>query len=274
MVVRKSPDEIERMAVAGRILADVHEALAEAVQPGITTNELDRLAESEIRRRGGRPAFKGYAGYPATLNTSVNAQIVHGIPSDRVRLRSGDVVSIDCGVVFAGFYSDSACTWIVGGPHTVDEPTRRLVADTRKALWRGIHAAQVGARVGDISAAIGAVGRRGGYGVVYDHDGRALTGHGIGRQLWEDPPVPGRGRAGRGLRLRPGLVLAIEPMFTLGGAGWAVLDDGWTVVTRDGSLAAHWEHTVALTPSGPRVLTARSDERAWPVSRPGQGSAG
>jgi methionyl aminopeptidase len=268
MVVRKTHAEIARMAEAGAILAEVHELLAEALQPGMTTAELDRLAEAEIRRRSGRPAFKGYASYPATLNTSVNEQIVHAIPSESVRLRAGDVLSIDCGVVLGGYYSDSACTWVVGGEETVDEQTGRLIADTREALWRGICAAQVGARVGDISAAIGEYGRRRGYGVVYDHDGRALGGHGIGRQLWEGPSVPGRGRGGRGLRLKPGLVLAIEPMFTLGADGWTELDDGWTVVTLDGSLSAHWEHTVALTPAGPWVLTARSGESAWPTTAP------
>lgn len=267
MVVRKTPAEIALMAEAGAILARIHELLAAAVEPGVTTGQLDRYAEAEILRRGGQPAFKGYAGYPATLNTSINDEIVHGIPSDRV-LRAGDVLSIDCGVVLGGYYSDSACTWVVGGDETVDERTRALIADTREALWRGIVAAHIGARVGDISAAVGEVGQQGGYGVVYDHDGRSLGGHGIGRQLWEGPSVPGRGRAGRGLRLKPGLVLAIEPMFTLGGDAWGELDDGWTVVTVDGSLSAHWEHTVALTPEGPWVLTARSDEPARPVAAP------
>ena len=268
MVVRKTPAEIEQMAEAGAILAEVHELLKEAVAPGMTTAELDRLAEAEIVRRGARPAFKGYAGYPATLNTSINDEIVHAIPSDAVRLRDGDVLSIDCGVTLGGYYSDSACTWIVGGDDTVDERTRRLIADTREALWRGITATQVGARVGDISAAIGEFGAQRGYGVVYDHDGRSLGGHGIGRQLWEGPSIPGRGRGGRGLRLKPGLVLAIEPMFTLGTDAWAELDDGWTIVSLDGSVSAHWEHTVALTPDGPWVLTARSDEEAWPKPGP------
>ena len=264
MVVRKTPAEIAVMAEAGAILAEIHELLAAAAEPGVTTSELDRYAEAEIMRRGGRSAFKGYAGYPATLNTSINDEIVHAIPSERV-LREGDVLSIDCGVLLGGYYSDSACTWVVGGDEAVDETTRRLIADTRAALWEGIRAAQIGARVGDISAAVGEVGVRGGYGVVYDHDGRSIGGHGIGRQLWEGPSVPGRGRAGRGLRLKPGLVLAIEPMFTLGGQAWRELDDGWTIVSVDGSLSAHWEHTVALTPEGPWVLTARSDEDARPV---------
>ncbi len=249
------------MAAAGRVLADVHQVLAEAVRPGLATAELDRLAEAEIRRRGGLPAFKGLYGYPHTIMTSVNDRIVHGLPGPRT-LRAGDVLSIDTGVLLEDHYTDAACTWIVGGPEAAPPAVRDLVDATRRALWAGIAQLRVGGRIGDVSAAIAAVGDAGGYGVVADHDGNELGGHGIGRRLHEDPMVRNRGRAGRGLRLRPGLVFAIEPMFTLGGTGWRTLADGWTVVSADGSLAAHWEHTVAVAEDGPRVLTALPGEAA------------
>jgi methionyl aminopeptidase len=260
MVVRKTPEEIERMARAGAMLARVHEMLRDAVRPGVTTAELDRRAEREIRALGGVPSFLGYRGYPATLNTSVGAEIVHGIPSERVRLRRGDVVSVDCGVYLDGFHSDSACTYVVGGDEHATDDVRRLVTATYEALWAGIAHLQVGRRLGDVSAAIGAVGDRNGCGVVADHDGHSIGGHGVGRLLHEDPVVLGRGRPGRGMRLRPGLVFAIEPMFTLGSAAFRTLADGWTVVTADGRPASHWEHTVAVTDDGPWVLTARADE--------------
>lgn len=260
MVLRKTPAEIERMAGAGRVLADVHEVLRRQVRAGITTADLDALAETEIRARGGVPSFKGHLGYPATLNTSVNDQIVHAIPSDRTILHGGDVVTIDCGVLLDGFHADAACTWIVGGDAQAPPDVRRLVADTYAALWRGIGQLQVGSRLGDVSAAIGEFGQRRGYGVVADHDGHVIGGHGIGRRLHEDPLIANRGRRGRGLRLKPGLVFAIEPMFTLGTAAWRVLDDGWTTVSADGSTAAHWEHTVAVTEEGPVVLSARAGE--------------
>jgi methionyl aminopeptidase len=249
------------MAAAGSVLADVHQVLAEAVRPGLATAELDRLAEAEIRRRGGLPAFKGLYGYPHTIMTSVNDRIVHGLPGPRT-LRAGDVLSIDTGVLLEDHYTDAACTWIVGGPEAAPPAVRDLVDATRRALWAGIAQLRVGGRIGDVSAAIAGVGDAGGYGVVADHDGNELGGHGIGRHLHEDPMVRNRGRAGRGLRLRPGLVFAIEPMFTLGGTGWRTLADGWTVVSADGSLAAHWEHTVAVAEDGPRVLTALPGEAA------------
>lgn len=260
MVLRKTPQEIEQMAAAGRMLAGVHDALRPAAQPGVTTAELDAYAESLIRARGGVPSFVGYNGYPATLNTSRNNQIVHAIPSPHVELQRGDVLTIDCGVVLDGFHADAACTWIVGGDEHASDAVRRLVADTYEALWRGIAQLQVGNRLGDVSAAIGEFGTRRGYGVVADHDGRSIGGHGIGRHLHEDPFVANRGRRGRGLRLKPGLVFAIEPMFTLGSPAWRVLDDGWTTVSGDGSIAAHWEHTVAVTEDGPWVLSARQEE--------------
>jgi methionyl aminopeptidase len=262
MVTRKTPAEVEAMAEAGAVLAEVHTELGEAVQPGMSTAALDALAERAILERGALPAFKGFRGYPATINTSVNEQIVHGIPRPDVFLRPGDVLTVDAGVVLDGYYADAARTMIVGGPETADERTRALVEHTRDALWAGIAQLVLGKRVGDISAAIAAIGEAGGYGVVADHDGHTLAGHGIGRHLHEDPSVPGRGRPGRGLRLKPGLVLAIEPMFTLGTTAWRTEPDGWTTVTTDGSLAAHWEHTVAVTEDGPRVLTATADDRA------------
>jgi methionyl aminopeptidase len=260
MVLRKTPEEIERMAAAGRMLADVHDELRPAVEPGVTTAQLDAYAETLIRARGGVPSFVGYNGYPATLNTSRNEQIVHAIPSPQVELQRGDVLTVDCGVVLDGFHADAACTWIVGGDEHAPDAVRRLVADTYEALRRGIAQLQVGNRLGDVSAAIGEFGAQRGYGVVADHDGRSIGGHGIGRHLHEDPFVANRGRRGRGLRLKPGLVFAIEPMFTLGSAAWMVLDDGWTTVSCDGSVAAHWEHTVAVTEDGPWVLSARQEE--------------
>lgn len=271
MVERKTPAEIARMAEAGRLLARLHEHLAGAVAPGVTTGELDELAESLIRGWGAEPSFKGWHGYPATINASIGSEIVHGIPSPHRVLHTGDVLKLDAGVLLDGFHSDSACTYVVGGDETASPEVRALLADTREAMWAGIRRLVPGRRVGDVSAAIAEVGDLGGYGVVADHNGRVIGGHGIGRSLWEGPFVSNRGRRGRGLRLRPGLVLAVEPMFTLGGPGWRTLDDGWTIVSTDGSLAAHWEHTVAITDDGPCVLTARSDEPAWPLGPPATG---
>lgn len=260
MVIQKTPDEIELMARAGAVLAQVHEVLAEAVAPGVSTAELDGLAAAEIAARGAEPSFLGHHGYPATLCTSVNDQIVHAFPSASVRLRAGDVVSLDCGVIVDGYHSDAACTWVVGGREQADERTLTLVDAAYAALWAGIAALRPGNRLGDVSYAIGAEADRHGLGVIAEHDGHVVGGHGIGRQMHEDPLVPGRGRPGRGMRLRPGLVFAIEPMFTLGAPGFTVADDGWTISTLDGARAAHWEHTVAVTDQGPRVLTARPAE--------------
>lgn len=255
MIIRKSRDEIQTMARAGAIVAHAHEAVAEAVRPGVTTLDLDRIAERVIRGSGAAPSFKGYRGFPATLCTSINHEVVHGIPSaDRV-LEEGDVVSVDCGAVVGGFHGDAAVTWVVGGIDACDEATRSLVDDTYEALWAGLRACDVGNRLGDVSAAIEAVGRAQGRGVV-----RGYTGHGIGRALHEDPSVPNHGRAGRGMALAAGLVLAVEPMFSAGSPEVEEREDGWTVATLDGSMAAHWEHTVAITPDGPWVLTARGNE--------------
>jgi methionyl aminopeptidase len=259
VIVRKSAAEIEVMARAGQVVARLHEVLREALRPGVSTAQLDEIAEGEIRSRGAVPSFKGYRGFPASLCTSVNDEIVHGIPSPRVILREGDLIKIDAGAVVDGYHGDSAVTWIVGDE--APEEVRGLVERTRAALWAGLLAAQDGNRVTDISAAVEAQALPHGYGVV-----REYVGHGIGRALHEDPQVPNYGRAGRGPRLVPGLVLAVEPMFNLGGAETQTLEDDWTVVTADGSLSAHWEHTVAVTDDGPWVLTARSDEPAWPLA--------
>jgi methionyl aminopeptidase len=261
VIIRKSPAELEIMARAGRVVADVHEILAEALRPGMTTEDLDAIAEREIRSRGAIPSFKGYRGFPATLCTSVNAQVVHGIPSPDVVLAEGDLVKIDVGAVVDGYHGDSAVTLIVG--EGAPEGARALVDATRAALWAGLMAAVAGGRLGDISAAIEQHGISHGHGVVRD-----FVGHGIGRALHEEPPVRNHGKAGKGPKLLPGLVLAVEPMFNAGTADTEVLDDDWTVVTADGSLSAHWEHTVAITEEGPWVLTARSDEPARPHAEP------
>jgi methionyl aminopeptidase len=263
MIVRKSPSEVQLMARAGRVVAELHEVLREVVRPGISTAYLDEIAEREVRSRGGVPSFKGYRGFPATLCTSVNDQIVHGIPSPDVVLAEGDLLKIDAGAIVDGYHGDSAVTWIVGGEETVAPEVRDLVAHTRAGLWAGLAAASRGRRLSDISAAVEAHARPHGYGVV-----REYVGHGIGRALHEDPQVPNYGRAGRGIKLVEGLVLAVEPMFNLGTESARVLDDDWTVVTADGALSSHWEHTVAVTPDGPWVLTARQDEPAWPLAEP------
>lgn len=265
MVTRKTSAEIAAMARSGAALARVHRVVAEAVRPGMSTADLDAVAEREIRSAGAVPSFKGYNAYPASINTSVGPQIVHAIPSPTVVLRPGDVLTVDAGVLLDGFHTDSACTWIVGGPGAAPPAVEALVANTRAALWRGIHALRVGNRLGDVSAAIAACGATGGHGVVGTHNGHTMGGHGIGRRLHEDPFVSNEGRPGRGLRLKPGLVVAIEPMFTLGHPSWRTLDDGWTTVTLDGAVAAHWEHTVAVTDEGPWVLTALDGEVARPL---------
>jgi methionyl aminopeptidase len=261
MVVQKTPDEIELMAQAGEILAAVHEVLREAVEPGVTTADLDAIATEEIARRGGEPGFRGLYGFPSATCVSIGDEIVHGVPSRR-RLRRGDVVSVDCGVLYQGYHSDAACTWVAGGRSAADERTTELIDATYEALWRGIAALRPGGRLGDVSYAIGSVAQRHGLGVIAEHDGHRVGGHGIGRELHEDPMILGHGRPGRGLRLRPGLVFAIEPMFVLGEPGFRDGADGFVLRSLDGSTAAHWEHTVAVTPGGPRVLTARPGERS------------
>ena len=269
MIIRKSPAEIEIMARSGKIIADMHELVAEAVRPGVSTGELDRLAEDYVRAQNAVPAFLGYGGSgsripcPATLCASVNDEIVHGIPSTDTVLQEGDLIKVDAGCVLEGYYSDSAVTWIVGGEDTVSPEVARLVRATREGLWAGLMEAKPKQRIGDISAAVEAVGRREGYGIVHEY-----VGHGVGRALHEDPQVPNHGRRGRGPKLTNGLVLAVEPMFNLGTEETETLEDEWTVVTADGAMSAHWEHTVAITPDGPWVLTARSDEPAHPLEEP------
>jgi len=255
MIVRKSPAEVELMARAGAIVARANMAVRDALRPGMTTADLDRIAEDVIVREGAIPSFKGYHGFPATLCTSRNHEIVHGIPSADVVLEEGDVISVDCGAIWQGFHGDSAMSLIVGDEEAAGEDVRELLRITRDALWRGIRAATPGNRLGDIGASVQELADTHGYGLV-----REYVGHGIGRALHEAPSVPNYGRAGKGLALSPGLVIAIEPMFNLGTAETVTLDDGWTVVTADGSVSAHWEHTVAITEDGPKVLTARDDD--------------
>ena len=259
MIIKKSRREIEKMAAAGAVVAKAHEAVAEALRPGMTTADLDEIAERVIRGEGAVPSFKGYRGFPASLCTSKNHEIVHGIPSRDVGLGEGDLLSIDCGAIVDGYHGDSAVTLIVGGEDAASEPIRTLVRETRRAMYAGLSQVVAGNRLGDIGHAIESVAHEHGYGVVQEY-----VGHGIGRALHEDPSVPNYGTPGRGAKLSKGWVLAIEPMFNLGTERTRTLSDGWTVVTEDGRVSAHWEHTVALTEDGPRVLTARSDEPTDP----------
>ncbi len=246
MIIRKSPQEIDRMRSAGRLVGHTLSVVAAAAEPGVALLELDVLAEQTIRGVGAVPSFLGYHGFPATLCLSPNDVVVHGIPSGYV-LRDGDILSIDCGAVVEGYHGDAAVTVPVG---EVDEAAARLVATTERSMWAGIAQVRAGNRLSDIGHAVEQVARGPGYGVV-----REYVGHGIGTAMHEEPQVPNYGRPGRGIRLDVGLVLAIEPMLNEGGADTEVLDDGWTVVTRDGSRSAHFEHTVAVTPAGPEVLT-------------------
>lgn len=250
MIYLKSRDEIEAMRRANVIVAEVLAALKESVRPGMTTLDLDELAERLTREKGARPAFKGYevAGrvFRHSLCTSVNEEIVHGIPSDRV-LKEGDILGMDFGVVHEGFYGDSAVTVGLG---RVSPEAKRLMRVTESALDEGIEMLREGNRLGDLGSAIQGVAERSGYSVV-----REFVGHGIGRKLHEEPPVPNYGDAGKGRRLRAGMVLAVEPMVNAGKKEIRILDDGWTAVTRDRSLAAHFEHSIAVTADGPYVLS-------------------
>jgi methionyl aminopeptidase len=246
----KSPGEIDAMRVAGGLVAQALAAVTAAARPGVSTGELDAIAEQVIRDGGGVPSFLGYHGYPATLCISVNDEVVHGIPSPDRTLAEGDNISIDCGAILAGWHSDSAVTVTVGEASAQDA---ELLAVTEQSMWAGLARAIAGGRLTDISHAVeeSIVAHEHRYGIV-DHYG----GHGIGTEMHQDPHVLNYGRAGRGPKLVPGLVLAIEPMVTVGDPATAELDDGWTVVTKDGSRAAHFEHSVAITPEGPWVLTA------------------
>jgi len=246
MIALRTAREIEKIRESCRI---VHEALHLAgsiVGPGLSTEEIDRALDGFIREQGGVPSFKGYRGYPASTCVSVNDEVVHGIPSDR-RLADGDIVSVDVGVVKSGYHGDAARTFVVGA---IAPETERLLAVTREALLRGIEAARPGNRIGDISNAVQRCVEENKFAVV-----RALVGHGIGRQMHEEPPVPNYGKPGTGPMLSAGMVLAIEPMVNAGGWDVVTLDDGWTIVTKDHSLSAHFEHTIAVTEGGPVILT-------------------
>src|SRR5262245_30652649 len=247
MIILKTPEEVAVMAKASRVVAEVLEVLKKSVRSGITTDDLDRLAESEIRAKGAIPAFKGYRNYPKTLCASVNEQVVHGIPSKRV-LKEGDIIGLDLGAIVGGFYGDSAVTVGVG---RVDEKSATLVRVTEESLSLAIEQARVGNRLSDISHAVQRHVEAAGYSVVTE-----FVGHGIGRQLHEEPQVPNYGRPGQGPRLQPGMVLAIEPMVNMGGSAVRVLEDRWTAVTVDGSFSAHFEQTIAIESSGPpRILS-------------------
>lgn len=246
MIVLKSKDEIERIADACRIVAATIEALKGFVDAGQTTREIEKFSDEVIRKSGGKAAFKGYRGFPSSICVSVNEQVVHGIPSGR-KLKEGDIVSIDIGVFYNGYHGDAAITLPVG---EVGKEALRLMKVTEESLYMGIDAAGVGGRVSDISCAVQSHVESNGFSVV-----RAFVGHGIGKLLHEEPQVPNYGPCGRGARLRDGMTLAIEPMVNAGVSKVNILEDGWTAVTADGSLSAHFEHTVALTEDGPRVLT-------------------
>lgn len=248
MITIKSPREIEKMRRSGKVTAKVLGDLMRSVKPGMTTRELDDLAERGIRSMGGVPTFKGYHGYPCSICTSTNDEVVHGIPGDYV-LQEGDLLSIDIGTTLDGYVSDSAVTVPVG---SVGESALQLMRITQECLMIGIAQMVKGKHLGDIGHAVQQHAESHGYGVV-----RELVGHGIGTKMHEEPQVPNYGRTGAGLELRPGLVLAIEPMITEGHYSVETLQDGWTVVTADGKLAAHFEHTIAITDDGPKILTLR-----------------
>lgn len=247
MIVIKSPREIELMAIAGRVTAGAHQVVREAIVPGISTGELDRLVEEFFQKEGAIPAFKGYKGFPASICSSLNHQVVHGIPSNEVILRKGDILSVDIGAIVDGYVGDAAATYPVG---EVSAEAERLISVTERALHEGIAQAVEGNRLTDISAAIQRWVEDNGFSVIRD-----FVGHGIGQEMHEDPQIPNFGPPGYGPRLTPGMVLAIEPMVNVGKYHVKILEDGWTVVTADGKLSAHFEHTVAITPRGPRILT-------------------
>lgn len=261
MIVRKSKAEIEKMRRAGQVVADVYRELLDVLRPGMTTGEVDRLAEARIRKAGALPTFKGYRpspgvpAYPATLCISLNDEIVHGIPSERV-IEDGDVVSLDCGATLDGFVGDSAITILAG---RVSEEHRLLAERTRESLYRAIGASMPGARLGDVGHAVEAFIQPFGYGIVQD-----FCGHGVGRRLHEEPQVPNFGVPGTGKRLKAGWCLAIEPMINVGTHLTRVGPDRWTVRTLDGSVSAHFEHSIAVTAEGPIILTSRGDDPPGP----------
>ena len=246
MVILKQPDEIDKARASSRIVAEVLNVLREKIQPGVTTRELDKIAEEVAQKRGAKPAFKGYRGYPYSLCASVNEEVVHGMPSGRV-LKEGDIVGLDFGVYYQGFYGDAAITLPVG---RVSEEATRLMRVTEQSLYAAIDQTSSGNRLGDISAAVQETAESAGYSVVRD-----FVGHGIGRNMHEDPQIPNFGKKGRGIELQTGMILAIEPMVNAGRYRVKILPDGWTVITADGSLSAHFEHSVAITDSGPEILS-------------------
>jgi methionyl aminopeptidase len=247
VIIRKSEREIEQMARAGAVAARTLELLADHVRPGVTTADLDSAADEFIHAQGGVPTFRGYRGYPAAICTSPNDMVVHGIPGP-YRLREGDILSVDVGVTLDGFVGDSAYTFPVGA---ISAEAERLCEVAQAALGAGIEQARRGKRIGDVSAAVQRVTEEAGFSII-----RSLVGHGVGRSMHEEPQVPNFGMPGRGLPLTEGMTFAIEPMITAGGPDVYLADDGWSISTEDGSLAAHFEHTVAITAEGPRILTA------------------
>lgn len=246
MVILKQPDEIVKARASNRIVAEALSVLRSKIRPGMTTRELDRIAEGIVEKRGAKPAFKGYRGYPFSLCTSVNEEVVHGMPSNRV-LIEGDIVGLDFGVYYQGLYGDAAITLPVG---RISEKAAKLMQVTEQSLYAAIEQATDGNRLGDISAAVQETVESGGYSVVRD-----FVGHGIGKSLHEDPQIPNFGKKGRGIELKKGMILAIEPMVNAGKYKVKILADGWTVVTEDGSLSAHFEHSVAITEDGPEILS-------------------
>ena len=245
--MRRSADELAKMRRAGRVVAEIHEATRAAIRPGASTADLDRVAREVLDRRGARSNFLGYHGFPAVVCTSPNDVIVHGIPSAKVVLEEGDILSIDCGAIVEGWHADAAVTVGIGA---IDEESQRLIDVTRASLDAAIEQVVEGHRLGDVGAAVEGIAERAGFTVV-----REYVGHGIGTAMHEDPEVPNFGPSGRGMRIREGMVLAIEPMLNVGRPTTRLLDDGWTVVTADGSRSAHFEHSVAVTEHGPEVLT-------------------
>lgn len=244
--MRRSADELATMRKAGRVVAEMHARIREALRPGVTTLELDRIGRDVIERNGARSSFLGYHGYPAVICASPNDMIVHGIPDER-RLEEGDIISIDCGAIVGGYHGDAAFTAGVG---TISAEAEKLLRVTEESLSAGIRAMVDGGRLTDIGHAVQTTAEGAGYSVV-----REYVGHGIGTAMHEPPDVPNHGEPGKGMRLRPGVVLAVEPMVNIGSPETRLLDDGWSVVTADGSLSAHFEHTVAVTDDGPEVLT-------------------
>ena len=247
MIVLKTGRELKVMREACRISAEALKLAGSAVEPGVTTAELDKIAEKYILSQGAKPNFKNYNGYPATACISINNEVIHGIPSKKRVIQAGDIVSIDLGACFEGYHGDNAATFACGD---ISEEAKRLIDTTRESLYEGIAAAVSGGRLGDIGAAVQQYVEKRGYSVV-----RQFVGHGIGTKLHEAPEVPNFGTQGRGIRLMPGMTLAIEPMINMGHYDVKVMPDGWTVLTKDGSLSAHFEHTIVITPDGPQIMT-------------------